>query len=148
MEVVMTELYFGSGHEQWTYFGIEAAPGPFRLVAEEVKSHEPFGGRFVVELTVVPMYSGEKLLGHNNSFKIPFEVALHGATNSLGTAVGDPPNVRLLGRFSLRSEVLKFIPEGAYEVLYAWHWEALFGSNSRGGLVFRLKEPLPGVWTF
>lgn len=144
-----TEPYFGKDIDDKIYFSIENAPGPFQLVAQEVHSYEKWRNRFVVDLTVVPMCSGEKLLGHRNRFKIPFDVVLHGATCSLGAAKEEPRNVRLLGGFLASSESHKFVPQetDAWDILSAFQWEVLFGPNSRKGLVFRLREPLANEWT-
>ncbi|MDO8522713.1 MAG: hypothetical protein Q7S12_00290 [bacterium] len=131
------------------YFGIKDAPGPFRLVAEEVKAYEKHGNRFVLELTVVPMCSGEKLLGHRGEFKLPFEVALHGATTKLGHGANEPRNVRCLGRFLIPREThpnyINHTTRAPYE-LNEWQWEAVFNPQSRHGMVFKLDNPIPKEW--
>lgn len=138
--------------EQTAYFCIKDAPGPFRLVAEEVRSHEHWIRPFVVELTVTPFILGVKLFGYHSHqdvrVKIPFEVALKGVTTTLGHEVGNPINVRLLGRF-LPEELAhhQVDQEKVAPVLAEWRWEAIFNPQSRTGFVFRLPEPLPPEWT-
>lgn len=140
-------------HESEPYFLITNAPGPFRLVAGEVEMYERRDHQFAsVELTVLPIEAGKALLGHNREFKIPFEVALKGATNTLGYGAHQPRNVRFLGKFVITSEVQSgYAPcvdsERAAPVLDEYRWEVVFNPESRKGMVFRLKQPLPWEWT-
>ena len=144
----MTSVSKRIGFER-IYFGIENAPGPFRLVSEEVRSYEQHGNRLIVEFTVVPIHSGEKLLSHQRMFRVPFEVALRGATTTLGHGINEPRNVRFLGRFLIPAELQPhFIdPTKVASELNAWQWEAVFNPRNRKGMVFRLDEPLPESWT-
>lgn len=141
--------------EEEAYFSIKDAPGPFRLVAEEVQSHEDYRKKFIVELTVTPFLRGEKLFDQqpwykNFKIKIPFEVALKGVTTALGHGIECPRNVRLLGRFLpgateqlvCQVDQLKVAP-----FLAEWQWEAIFNPQGRTGMVFRLPNPLPEEWT-
>ncbi|MEK7192492.1 MAG: hypothetical protein AAB646_03195 [Patescibacteria group bacterium] len=136
------------------YFSIKDAPGPFRLVAEEVQSHEDHTKRFIVELTVTPLLQGEKLFDHpchrDVRIKIPFEVALKGVTTAMGHGVDHPRNVRLLGRFwpgATEMLVHHVDQEKVAPVLAEWQWEVIFNPQGRTGYVFRIPEPLPEVWT-
>ena len=138
-------------HERGLYFLISNAPGPFRLISEEVKWYEQHGNRFVAELTIKPVESGQELLGHDRPFKIPFEVVLKGATTSTGHGVDQPRNVRFLGKFVITSDVqsgyFPYVDPKAASVLDEYQWEAVFNPEDRKGMVFRLKQPLPWEWT-
>ncbi len=141
--------------EESVYFSIKDAPGPFRLVAEEVQSHEDRIKPFVVELTVTPFLLGEKLFGYSSyrdvRIKIPFEVALKGVTTTLGHGIEHPRNVRLLGRFlpGASSVLVHQVDQvKVAPVLVEWQWEAIFNPQGRTGIVFRMPEPIPEEWTF
>ncbi|KKU51736.1 MAG: hypothetical protein A3H69_01335 [Candidatus Sungbacteria bacterium RIFCSPLOWO2_02_FULL_47_9] len=140
--------------EETVYFSIQDAPGPFRLVAEEVQSHEHWAKPFIVELTVTPFLLGEKLFGYpchqDVRIKIPFEVALKGVTTTLGHSIKHPRNVRLIGRFlpGANSLLVRQVDqEKVAPALAEWQWEAIFNPQGRTGVVFRLPEPLPKEWT-
>ena len=140
--------------EETVYFSIRNAPGPFRLVAEEVRSHEHHTEPFIVELTVTPFLRGVKLFGYHSHqdirIKIPFEIALKGVTTALGHGTQQPRNVRLLGRFLPgASSVLvhQVDQEKVAPILAEWQWEAIFNPEGRTGFVFRLPEPIPNEWT-
>jgi len=140
--------------ETEAYFKIQDAPGPFRLVAEEVKSHEHWTKRFVVELTVTPFMKGVELFGYTRHrdvrIKIPFEVALKGVTTALGHGVDFPRNVRLLGCFQPGASEMLVHQVDQLKVapfLAEWQWEAIFNPQGRSGYVFRMPEPLPEEWT-
>lgn len=140
--------------EEEVYFSIKDAPGPFRLLAEEVQSHEHHIKPFIVELTVTPFLLGEKLFGYSGHqdvrIKIPFEVALKGVTTTLWHGIEYPRNVRLLGRFLPRATstlVHQVDQEKVAPILAEWQWEAVFNPQERAGIVFKLPEPLPEEWT-
>lgn len=135
------------------FFLIENCPGPFRLVAGWVHMLEKHGNCFEIELTIKPVEAGIELLGHDEEFKIPFQVMLMGATTKYGHGVNEPRNVRLLGRFLIPLRIQVGYPPfvdsmRAAPVLAEWQWEVVF--NPQGptvGFVAKLDNPLPEEWT-
>lgn len=143
--------------ERPIYFSVMNAPGPFHLLMEEGRMYEEEEDQFVVEFKVSPMSGGQKLLGHDYGFKIPFEVALRGTTNKKGLGFlyeNESRNVRVLGRFLipqdqtiLRKSMPSLIHKNAASELSQWQWEIIFSPVTRMGLVFKLENPLPEEWT-
>ncbi len=147
------------------YFLITNCPGPFRLVSGWVHMLEQHGNRFEIELTVKPVEAGVELLGHDRKLKIPFEVALMGATTKYGHGIEEPRNVRMLGRFLITGKLQqdRILLDGTYhhkrvvdcEVaapeLNTWQWEVVFNPSHQGsdsvGFVAKLDSPLPKDWT-
>lgn len=141
--------------ETW-HFVITNCPGPFRLASGWMRMLEKHGNRLEFEFTLRPVEAGIKLLGHEQKFKLPFEVVLMGATTKFGHGRDEPRNVRLLGRFLIPGEVQRghppFVdPMKAAAVLNEWQWEVVFNPNRQGddgiGFVTKLDSPLPEEWT-
>lgn len=139
------------------YFFIKNYPGPFRVIMGLGHMLERHGSRQKFELTLRPVEAGIELLGHEREFKLPFEVALMGATTKYGHGISEPRNVRMLGRFLITGEVQKDRWNGrdvslaAAPVLDTWQWEVVFNpsrsSNTGTGFVAKLLNPLPDEWT-
>lgn len=142
------------------HFLITNCPGPFRLVSGWVHMLEKHGNRFELEFTLKPVEAGMELLGHDRKFKMPFEVALMGATTKYSHNIDEPRNVRMLGRFlitdNLQCDGIGGLPrlincEKAAPELNAWQWEVVFNPNRQGndgvGFVAKLDSPLPQDWT-
>lgn len=139
------------------HFLITNCPGPFRVVSGWVHMLEQHGNRLVFDLTLKPVELGVELLGHERKFKIPFEVALMGATTKYGHHIDEPRNVRMLGRFWITDELQRDgiggLPrlvscEKAAPELDAWQWEVVFNAGGdRTGFVAKLGQPLPQNWT-
>ncbi len=117
------------------YFLITNCPGPFKLNMGWGHMLEKHGNRLVFEFTVKPVEVGIELLGHDRKFKIPFEVALMGATIKYSYVLDEPRNVRLLGRFLITDELqcdgIGGLPrlvncERAAPELNTWQWEIVF----------------------
>jgi hypothetical protein len=116
---------------------------------------EKHGNRLIVELTLKPVELGVELMGHERKFRIPFEVALMGATTKYGHGADEPRNVRLLGRFLITDELQRnrlggrLVGLEAAPELAAYQWEVVFnaGGGDRIGFVAKLDKPLPEDWT-
>lgn len=143
---------------QALHFLIKNCPGPFKLMMGWGYMLEAHGNRQVFDLTLRPVEQGVELLGHERTFKIPFEVALLGATTRYGHMGGESRNARLLGRFLITDELQRDrvggLPrlvncEKAAPELNAWQWEVVFSAEgNRTGFVAKLATPLPADWTF
>src|SRR3989344_5009429 len=134
-------------------FLVVNGPGPFYFISKWLHMLEEHNNHFEFELTVKPIGEGVTLLGHNQEFKIPFQVALMGATTKWGHGMDEPRNIRFLGRFlipnNLQPQVINSM--NAAPELNTWQWEAVFslvtGSDVRG-CVCKLKTPIPADMTF
>lgn len=140
------------------YFLITNCPGPFRLISGWVHMLEKHGNRLVFEFTLKPVaVLGTRLLGHEREFKIPFEVALMGATTKFSHPLNYPRNIRMLGRFLITDELQRDridLPrivdcKTAAPELNAWQWEVVFNASGgeRVGFVSKLESPLSKEWT-
>lgn len=130
------------------HFLITDCPGPFLLVSGWVHMLEKHGNRFEIELTLKPVEAGAELLGHDEKFKMTFEVVLMGATTKYGHDKDGPRNVRMLGRFvafSRNWDVYRNIE--SVDELNKYQWEVVFNPQSRKiGFVAKLNNPLPERW--
>lgn len=140
-------MAFNSGTGDF-YFTIDGGcPGPFKLVSGWVHMLEKHRNRFIVDLTLFPQEAGKKLFGHDRELKMPFEVALMGATTKYGHGAGQPRNVRLIGRFLAGGFTENDFPVEAYEELSSCQWEVVFNPEGRVGFVAKLEKPLPEGFT-
>ena len=137
------------------HFLVTDGPGPFQLVAEMVDMFRDRLKPLILEFELKPVEAGEKFLGHNRKFKIQFEVALLGLlgpTTSMGHGAEEPRNIKLFGRFHVTFRLCEQEPDidsvSAAAELGRWQWVSFFPtSGRREGLVERLDQPLPKLWT-
>jgi len=144
------------------YFRVTNGPGPFRLIAGDLKTYEPgmlwSDPTAVLDLTIIPMYfgpfggcPGRELLEHDWELRIWFEAVLKGMTNKFSYPADGPRNLRFLGRFQIPVKLQQgdnpLISDKAAPELAKWQWEVVFNPQSRQGFVSKLPEPLPEEWT-
>ena len=111
---------------------------------------ERHGNQAEFDLTLVPAEAGLDFLGHGRQFKIPFEVALMGATTKWGHGLEESRNIRMLGRFLIPTNLQPDIidPKWVAPELNKWQWEVVLNPTGRTlGFVTRLDAPLPKAWT-